>query len=221
MLKFPCLVLDHDETVVQTEQNMGYPFFCEILNEFRPGSFISLRDYVYDCYYIGFVDMCKNRFSFTAEELKTEHDAWKEYIRNHIPDPYPGIREIIQKQKELGGLICVVSHSETETILRDYKTHFGIVPDAIYGFDLPSEKRKPSTYPLLDIMEKFHLNPDDLLIVDDANLACQMAEPVGVKVAFPAWSKLEDESITREMTALCDYTFQTPKELEQFLFSAD
>ena len=32
---------------------------------------------------------------------------------------------------------------------------------------------------------------------------------------------LDHTALIAEMTALCDYTFQTPKELEQFLFSAD
>ena len=221
MLKFPCLVLDHDETVVQTEQNMGYPFFVEILKEYRPGVELSLEDYVYDCYHIGFVEMCRRRFAFTPEEFSTEDRLWKEYIRTHLPDTYPGIREIINRQKELGGLICVVSHSYHDVIVRDYKTHFGIAPDAIYGFELPAEHRKPSSYPLLDIMEKYQLRPEDILVVDDAKLACQMADPLGIAVAFPGWSKIGYEEISREMTEMCRYAFRTPKELEQFLFSAD
>ena len=221
MLKFPCLVLDHDETVVQTEQNMGYPFFCEFLEKFRPGVKQSLSDYVYDCYFIGFVEMCRKRFHFTDEELRIEHEQWDAYVQAHIPDPYPGMDRIIKRQKELGGYICVVSHSHRDTILRDYETHFGIIPDQIYGFELPPELRKPAPYPLLDIMKKYNLRPQDLLVVDDANLACQMADPLGVKVAFPAWSKLECPDITREMTELCAYTFRSPEELEQFLFSAD
>ena len=165
--------------------------------------------------------MCKKRFSFTDEELKTEHKQWTQHIRTHIPDPYPGIHRVIQKQKELGGKIIVVSHSDRETILRDYETHFGILPDAVYGFDLPPEQRKPNPFPLLDIMEKFHFQPEEILVVDDANLACQMADPLGIKVAFPAWSKLGMDIIIEEMSKLCAYTFHTPGQLEDFLFSAD
>ncbi len=221
MLKYPCLVLDHDETVVQTEQTMGYPFFIDILKVLRPGQSVSLQDYVYDCYHIGFVEMCRRRFGFTPEELKTEHQQWDAYSKTHIPEIYPGIDRLIHRQKELGGLICVVSHSHKDIILRDYKAHFGIVPDAIYGFELPPEQRKPSPYPLMDIMKKFDLAPEQLLVVDDANLACQMADPLGIKVAFPGWSKIGFEDITREMTQSCAFSFASPKELEDFLFSAD
>ncbi len=221
MLKFPCLVLDHDETVVQTEQNMGYPFFLDILKVLRPGETVSLQDYVYDCYHIGFVEMCRKRFGFNSEELATEHRQWDAYSKIHIPEIYPGIEKIIKKQKEQDGLICVVSHSNRDIIERDYLAHFGILPDAIYGFELPSEQRKPAPYPLLDIMEKFSIQPNDILVVDDAKLACQMADPLGIKVAFPGWSKLGFDTITREMSACCAYSFATTKELEDFLFSAD
>ena len=44
-MKYPCLVLDHDDTVVQSESTINYPYFCYILNEFRPGKTITLEEY--------------------------------------------------------------------------------------------------------------------------------------------------------------------------------
>ena len=61
MLKYRCLVLDHDDTVVQTEKTIGYPYFCYILDQFRPGETISLEDYVRDCHELGFAEMCRRR----------------------------------------------------------------------------------------------------------------------------------------------------------------
>ena len=46
MLRYPCLVLDHDDTVVQSETTINYPFFCYILDQFRPGATITLEEYV-------------------------------------------------------------------------------------------------------------------------------------------------------------------------------
>ena len=43
MLKYPCLVLDHDDTVVQSEATVNYPYFVYILDRFRPGKTITLR----------------------------------------------------------------------------------------------------------------------------------------------------------------------------------
>lgn len=218
MLKFPCLVLDHDDTVVQSEATINYPYFCYILDQFRPGETITLQEYTLGCYTPGFADMCRQRYHFTEDELVEEYTGWKNYIKSHIPLPYPGIGEIIRKQKEQGGLVCVVSHSSDENILRDYQTHFGILPDEIFGWDLPENKRKPSAYPLEAIMEKYKLFPHQLLIVDDMKPAWEMARKVNVPIAFAAWGKLDFPEITNEMRSLCDFSFNSTEELQKFLF---
>lgn len=218
MPKYPCLVLDHDDTVVQSMKTLSYPFFCYVLDLFRPGRFMSMADYILDCHNLGFAELCKCRYGFTEEELAKEHRMWMDYIRTHIPDPYPGIGRIIRRQKELGGLVCVVSHSSVENITRDYTTHFGMLPDAIYGWDLPAHQRKPNPWPLEDIMAKYSLQSEDILVVDDMKLACLMARPLGVKVAYANWDDMGVPSLSREMEELCDYTFKSTEELEKFLF---
>ena len=35
MLRYPCLVLDHDDTVVQSEATVNYPFFVYILDAYQ------------------------------------------------------------------------------------------------------------------------------------------------------------------------------------------
>jgi phosphoglycolate phosphatase/pyrophosphatase PpaX len=197
---------------------LGYPYFCKILDQFRPGATISLEDYVMGCHNLGFADMCRDKWNFTDEELKEEYLGWKDYIRTHIPDPYDGIREILHRQKAEGGMICVVSHSAFENITRDYETHFGITPDAIYGWDLTEHQRKPNPYPLLDIMTRYDLKPEDILVVDDMKLACQMAEPLGIKVAYAGWNGLSIPEIDAEMKALCEFSFDSTEKLYNFLF---
>lgn len=218
MLKYPCLVLDHDDTVVQSEKTLGYPYFCQILGEFRPGTTLTLEEYVSGCHNLGFTEMCRNYWHFTDEELQREYWGWKDYIRTHIPDPYAGIREIVHRQKAEGGMVCVVSHSGFENITRDYETHFDITPDVIYGWDLPEHQRKPSPYPLLDIMERHGFKPEELLVVDDLKLAHTMARAAGVKIGFAAWSKEDLPDLAEEMERICDFTFRTPEDLYHFLF---
>ena len=218
MLKYPCLVLDHDDTVVQSEATINYPYFCYILDQFRPGQMITLDEYTQGCFHMGFTEMCRQKYGFTERELADEYLGWKEYIRSHIPAPYPGIAQIIQRQKELGGLVCVVSHSSSENITRDYRTHFGILPDDIYGWDLPEHQRKPSTYPLEQIMAKYHLDSSQLLVVDDMKPAYEMASKVGVSVAFAQWGKKDCTEICTLMRSVCDFSFDTPSALEDFLF---
>jgi len=179
---------------------------------------MSFSDYVRDCHHYGFAELCRLRFGFTEDELAKEHGMWMSYVLNHTPAPYPGIGKIIKRQKKEGGLICVVSHSSKENILRDYDAHFGLHPDAVYGWELPEHQRKPHAYPLLDIMDRHSLKPEQILVVDDMKLSCKMAAPLGVKVAYAGWSGMGIPEIDEEMTALCDLCFQTTAQFEEFLF---
>lgn len=219
MLKYRCLVLDHDDTVVQSEKTLGHPFYREFLRRIRPGRDITLEEYLTGCHSLGFLNMCRQTYGFTEEELREEFVSWKEYVRHHIPDPFPGIGRIIRRQKAEGGLLCVVSHSGSENISRDYRVHFGLQPDQIYGWDLPEDKRKPSPYALEDIMARWDLRPEELLVVDDMKLAWDMASRVGVQTAFAAWGKLDFPELCAEMEALCHFTFPSVESLEAFLFT--
>ncbi len=218
MTKYRCLVLDHDDTVVQTEKTIGYPYFCYILDQFRPGETISLQDYVRDCHELGFAEMCRRRWNFTEQEQDDEYKGWMDYVITHIPEIFPGIERVIRRQKEEGGLVCVVSHSSVQNITRDYDVHIGVRPDAIYGWDYPEELRKPNPFPLRDIMSHYGLEPKDILVVDDMKLAWKMAEPVGVGVAFAAWGKQDFPELAQEMRELCAWSFDDPGDLERFLF---
>ena len=218
MLKYPCLVVDHDDTVVQSEATVNYPFFVEFLKEYRPGMSITLHDYISGCFQPGYIEMCKKRFSFTDEELLIEYNGWKDYIRSHVPAPYPGIERIIRRQKEEGGILCVVSQSSQENITRDYNVHFGIQPDLVFSWDIPKEHRKPSPWALHQIMHKYGFSPSDLLIVDDMKAAVSMARAGNCPIAFAGWGRRDFPRICQEMSALCDYSFDSVNSLEKFLF---
>ncbi len=218
MLKYPCLVLDHDDTVVQSESTINYPFFCYILDQFRPGTTITHEQYVSGCSDLGFANMCRQWYDFSEQELIDEYNQWKAYINDHIPAPYPGIKELILRQKAEGGLICVVSHSGKENITRDYAVHFGVQPDDIFGWDYPEHQRKPNPYPLEQIMQKYALSPQQLLVVDDMKPAYEMARKASVPIAFAGWGRTDYPNICAEMEAICDYAFYTAAALRDFLF---
>ena len=218
MLRYKCLVLDHDDTVVQTERYIGYPYFRDYIEKIRPGQTVSFEEYVRDCSNMVFADMCRTRWNMTEEECAMEYQGWKEYYRCHVHPIFPGIDSIIRRQKEEGGLVCVVSLSPATDILKDYRDHFSMIPDAVYDYDMPQHMRKPNPYPLQDIMAKFHLKPEEILVVDDMKLAWIMANPLKVDVAYAGWSKVDFPELTTEMQALCDYSFYSTKELENFLF---
>ena len=220
MLKYKCLVLDHDDTVVQTEKAIGYPYFRDYIERIRPGQTLSFAEYVRDCNNMIFADMCRSRWNMTEEEMQEEYIGWKAYSRLHTPPLCPGMDAVIRRQKEEGGLVCVASLSTKEIIERDFLHHFGFLPDAVYDYDLPAELRKPNSYALEDIMSRFNLKPEDLLMVDDMKLGWTMAKSVNVPTAFAGWSKAEFTELTAEMRSICDFSFHSAEELETFLFQS-
>jgi phosphoglycolate phosphatase/pyrophosphatase PpaX len=219
MLKYPCLVLDHDDTVVKSEITVNYPCFLESLEKFRPGETMGYQEFVSWCFRYEFTEFLRIKYGFTDEELFEEYTMWQTYSKTRIPPAYEGIREIILEQKRRGGLVCVASLSSKENILRDYREHIGIEPDMIFSCNDPKDQRKPNPYPLQTIMKAYGLNPSEVLMVDDLKTGYQMASAVGVPMAFAAWGRQEHPEILAEMTRLGDFCFDSPKELGKFLFA--
>ena len=218
MLKFPCLILDHDDTVVQSEATVNYPCFCRFLEQYRPGMEMTLAEYVEDCSRMSFIDMCKNRFSLSDSEMKLEYAFWQEYARIHVPEAFPEIGQILSDFRKAGGIICVVSMSAEEQILRDYRHHFGFIPDHIFGCDLPESQRKPNPWALERIQAQYGLTPSQLLVVDDMKFAVSMARAAGSPIAFAGWGRMDFPNICKEMEALCDYSFYRVEQFADFLF---
>ena len=218
MLKYKCLVLDHDDTAVASEITVNYPCFLESLNKFRPGETMGYEEFVSWCFRYEFTEFLRVKYHFTEEELAEEYRMWLEYAKTRIPPAYEGVGEILREQKRRGGLVCVASLSSRSNISRDYEIHFGMQPDLVFSADDPRPERKPNSYPLEKIMEVYGLSPADLLMVDDLPTGRDMAKKVGVPVAFAAWSRQNCPELYAEMKKTCDGTFDTTQELYDYLF---
>ena len=138
----------------------------------------------------GAIDMSlfQDELGFTDEELENEFTFWKSYVRTRVPKAYPGIREIQERQKREGGLVCVVSHSMEQTILRDYRENGLPTPDRIFGWDYPAEQRKPCPYPIEQLEREFDLRPEELLVIDDLKPGYDMACACRVPFAAAGWA---------------------------------
>ena len=160
--------------------------------------------------------MCKEDFGMTEEDMDREVVFWTDYVKEHIPQAYPGMREIMERQRSQGGLICVVSHSFENYILRDYRENSLPEPDAVYGWSRPLNERKPNPFPLKDIMERFDLKPEELLMIDDLKPGYDMAASCGVDFAAAGWAS-DIPQIESFMRQNCRYYFKTVGELADFL----
>ena len=217
MIKYPCLVLDHDDTTVNSTATVHYPCFVEYMAKYFPDVHMTLEEYFRYNFDPGVIDLFTKICGMTWEQMKDEERYWKEYVKHHIPKAYPGIREILQEQRRRGGMFCVVSHSFTENILRDYRANGLPEPDLIFGWESPPEERKPAPYPLEQIMKKLNLEPEALLVVDDLKPGYDMARAAGVPFAAAGWAN-DIPQIEQFMRHNCGRYFKTVEELKKYLF---
>lgn len=218
MAFYPCLVLDHDDTTVDSTRTVNYPQFLEALAYFRPGFHMSLEEYIQHCFHTGFYVMCEQVLHYTAAELSTHVAMWKEYHRKHHPPFFPGMPEFLQEYRSRGGIVCVVSHSSADVILSAYEAAGVVSPDFILGAEQPPERMKPEPWPLQEIMRRYCLKPRDCLVVDDALLGGKMARAAGVDFACAGWYGMLPE-IEACMKQESDFFFSSVAQFSDFIFS--
>ena len=220
MASYSCLVLDHDDTVVRRAETVNYPAFVENIMQIHPDRLISLAEFNRQCFEQSYTGMCRNALHLTEDEINEGFEFWKVYVRTHIPPAYDGIDSILHRFRAEGGLICVSSHSSVENITRDYDRNFGFRPDAMYAWELGEDLRKPDPYALNDIMRRYSLRPEELLMVDDMKNGYDMARACGVPFACAGWSH-SDPVIIDFMRKNSGFYFESVSAFEDFLFGQE
>ena len=219
-MKYKCLVLDHDDTVVASTAEIHFPSFVEYLKLTRP----HLADaYTLDEYFVknfdpGITSLLRDELGMDEAEIVREEKFWADFVSKHIPKAYPGIKEIIKEFKSRGGIVAVDSHSYEKYIIRDYGANSLPAPDVIFSWDLPSEQRKPSPYTVNKLIHDFKLSPSEVLVVDDLKPGYDMARAAGVDFAAAAWA-YDVPEIENFMRKNCDYYLESVSELSALLFS--
>lgn len=216
-MKYRCLVLDHDDTVVESGKTVNFPALMEGLKVTHPNITLTYEQFCDLCYKHNYTGMCRLCLGMSDLEIEEQFDFWKSYVRTHIPPAYDGIGKLLRRFHESGGLICVSSHSGEENIKRDYAQNFGFLPHGIYAWELGESLRKPHPYTLRHIMERFNLRPEEILMIDDMRSGRDMATACGVPFACAGWSH-ESEEIRQDMKATSALYFETVAELYAYLF---
>lgn len=221
-MRYKCLILDHDDTAVDSTASIHYPAHLEIMRELRPDHQpVSLDDWFLKNYSPGVFEYYTRELGFSSSELNTEHTLWRKYTRTRIPDFYDGFIDLLDKYRQLGGKITVVSHSECDVIEHHYRHHtngLDLKPEIIFGWNSDETKRKPHPYPVNTILSELGIKPEEALIVDDLKPGAQMGKASGVKVAAAGWGH-RIPAIQQDMADSCDFYFNTIAEFADFLFT--
>ena len=93
-------------------------------------------------------------------------------------------------------------------------------PDAYLGISGRDHSRVAASI-MLAFEEELNGHPAQVvLVVDDMKLAYTMAKKQNVPIAFAAWGRQNCPEICKEMRALCNFCFDTPRQLEEFQFGS-
>ena len=215
-MRYKCLVLDHDDTVVNSTATIHFPSFLEFLSKIRPEAHYTLEEYFRKNFDPGIMELFTDELHFTPDELDEEYRFWQAYVKTRVPRAYQGMRDILERHRALGGRIAVVSHSTSETIVRDYRENRLPMPDLIFGWELPMEQRKPNAWPLLQIMQRFGLEKNELLMLDDLKPGYDMARAAGVDFAAAGWAN-DIPEIEGFMRKNCDFYCKTVSDFDRLL----
>ena len=75
-MRYKCLVFDHDDTVVNSTATIHYPCFVKYLALHYPERRCSLEEYFLKNFNPGFVQMCKDDFGMSEEDMDREVEFW-------------------------------------------------------------------------------------------------------------------------------------------------
>ena len=218
--RYRCLVIDHDDTAVDSTSSVHYPAHVRGMEVLRPGQApVDLDTWFCRNFDPGIMHFLTEEIGFTPEEMAIEYGIWREFTTTRMPHFYPGFLEALAAYKARGGHIVVASHSETDNILAHYRAAgngSALMPDAVFGWESPAEQRKPAPYPVLESMRLFGLAPREILVVDDLKPGIEMARAAGVDAAGVGWA--HDIPLIRDwMRRTCVAYFATVAEFASFI----
>ena len=189
-LRYRCILIDHDDTAVDSTAAIHYPAHLEALRVLRPGRTPPSREQWLLCNFHGIMAYLVGELGMTEAELKTEFEIWRSYTTTRVPPFFPGFLDLLEDYRRYGGRVAVISHSEKEVIEGHYVAARNppFLPDLIFGWEHDEQRRKPSPWPVREALARFGCAAPEALIVDDLKPGVLMSRATGVPIAAAGWS---------------------------------
>ena len=223
-LRFRCLILDHDDTAVDSTSTIHHPSHLECMRVLRPREpAIDLESWFLKNFDPGINTYLTEELGLTAAELEIEYEIWRRFTRGAVPPFFPGFLDTLRDFRARGGIVTVVSHSEKDMILRTYRAAAWsgrFMPDMVFGWDFDETRRKPSPWPVQQILQRFALSAEEALIVDDLKPGVLMSRAAGVPVAAAGWAH-RIPRIRAYMRRNCDVYFETVEQFRSYVLDGD
>ncbi len=190
MLRYRCLLLDHDDTAMDSTATVHHPAHVASMAALRPGEqAVDLEGFFLKNFEPGFEAFLRGELGFTDAEMEVEYRIWRDFAERSRPRFFPGFLDALEAYRAKGGRFVVVSHSESDIIRRHYReAHRELRPDAIFGWEAGEGRRKPGPWPVTETLRRFGLDPEEVLVVDDLRPGILMAQAAGVPSAAAGWA---------------------------------
>lgn len=187
-LRYRCLLLDHDDTAIDSTASVHHPAHVASMAVLRPGeAALDLQGFFLKNFEPGFHTFLTEELRFSEAELDTEYRIWRDHAERLRPAFYPGFLEALAAYRSAGGRFVVVSHSESDIIWRHYReAGRGLMPDEVFGRE--AGPRKPDPWAARETLRRFDLEPEAVLVVDDLRPGIEMAQAAGVPAAAAGWA---------------------------------
>ena len=98
-MKYKCLVFDHDDTTVNSTANIHFPCFVEYMAIHRPNLHMTLEEYVRYNFDPGVIAFFRDICGLNDAEMLQEQAYWHDYCSRHVAQAFPGIRELMLRQR--------------------------------------------------------------------------------------------------------------------------
>jgi beta-phosphoglucomutase-like phosphatase (HAD superfamily) len=220
-LRYSCLLIDHDDTAVDSMSVVHYPAHLEALATLRPGRAAPTREQFLLHNFHGIMEYMVGELALSRQELAQEFEIWRRWTTSRTPPFFSGFLELLEEYRGRGGKVVVISHSEKDVIEAHYRAAKSppFLPDLVFGWDHDESRRKPSPWPVREALRRLDVRPDRALILDDLKPGILMSRAAGVPAAGAGWSHRVAE-IESYMKANTVAYFHRVEDLRAFLFSA-
>jgi phosphoglycolate phosphatase/pyrophosphatase PpaX len=217
-MRFRALILDHDDTAVDSTARVHYPAHLKSMALLRPGQRpVDLDTWFLKNFDPGIMGFLQQELGMDAGELAVEEEIWRASMALETPAFYAGFLEALSAYRAQGGHLAVASHSAPEVIRRHYREcGMELEPGLVFGWDADPARRKPSPYPVQEILRRLGLAPEDVLVVDDLRPGVEMARASGAAVAAAGWSH-DIPAIRGFMEANCIAYFKQVSEFAAYI----
>ena len=219
-MRYRCLILDHDDTAIDSTREVHHPAHLRSMQVLRPGvEAVDLETWFRKNFDPGITAYLEEELGFSADEMAVEDRIWRDFSLRGTPQFFPGFLEALALYQEAGGRFVVASHSEEEVIRAHYRqgsNGSAVQPELVFGWDLGPERRKPKPYSIHETLRLLDLEQHEVLVVDDLKPGIDMAQAAGVDAAAAGWCHRID-TIREFMSRECVATFDTVEEFADFI----